>query len=249
MGFAGSLFQSVQCRAHYRLFDRWADHRLGIDASGLHRPAELALAGANAQHAVEYFGTPALVFQRALTGIDPRRFVFVDFGAGKGRAMLLAAKRPFLRVEGIELAADMHREADRNIERARKRRALLAPVVARQEDAADYALPPEPLILYLFNPFGAPVLARVLDNVERSLRHRPRDVYAIYVNPEQAHCFESRPLWQRMPRSPWNRVLDRLMSPWPIATYRALMPVSPDRPAALPTEPAPRRSRIWSAAH
>jgi hypothetical protein len=236
----------MQCRAHYRLFDRWADGRLGIDASGLHRPDEMALSGASAQHAVEYFGTPALVFRRALAGVDPRRFVLIDFGAGKGRAMLLAAQQPFLRVEGIELAQDMHREAVSNIARADGK--LRAPAIVWHLDASEYELPPEPLILYLFNPFGAPVLARVLDNVERSLRCAPRDIYAIYVNPEQAHCFEERLHWQRIPRSPWQRMLDGLVSPWPIVVYRALRTASPDRPAFLPTEPARHRWRIWSAA-
>ena len=249
MGFVIDMMRGVQCRAHYRIFDRWADRSLGIDASGLHRPEELRLRGGNARHAVEYFGTPALVFRRAISGIDPRRFTFVDFGAGKGRALLLAAARPFLRVEGIELADTLHLEAERNIARAYERGLMRAPVITHHQDAAAYELPPEPLILYLFNPFGAPVLDRVLDNVERSLRRSPRDIYAIYVNPEQAHCFETRPNWQRMPRTPWQRMLDRLVSPWPIAIYRALTPASQDRPAFLPIEPAPRRSRIWSAAH
>jgi hypothetical protein len=249
MSFVTNMMRGVQCRAHDRLFDRWADRSLGIDASGLHRPEELKLRGSNARHAVEYFGTPALVFHRAMAGIDPRHFTFVDFGAGKGRALLLAAQRPFLRVEGIELAEDLHREAVRNIEQARTRGLLQAPIIAHYRDAAAYEPPPEPLILYFFNPFGAPVLARVLDNIERSLRHAPREVYAIYVNPEQAHCFETRPLWQRTKRSLWGRTLDRLVSPWPIATYRALTSASPDRPASLPTEPAPRRSRILSGAH
>jgi SAM-dependent methyltransferase len=241
-----SILRHIQCGVHHRVFDRRADRRLGIDASGLHRPEDLALRGGNAKHAVEYFGTPALVFRRALSGIDPRFSTFVDFGAGKGRVLLLAAERPFLRVEGIEFAEDLHREATRNIERAHG--TLRAPVIAHYQDATAYELPPEPLVLYFFNPFGAPVLERVLDNVERSLFRAPREVCAIYVNPEQAHCFESRAHWRRLARSRWDRMLDRLVSPWPIAIYRALTPASPGRPASPPTEPAPRRSRILSEA-
>ena len=70
--------------------------------------------------------------------------------------MLLAAQKPFLRVEGIELSEALCREASANAERA----TLRAPVIVRHADATAYDLPPEPLILYLFNPFGAPVLAR-----------------------------------------------------------------------------------------
>ena len=193
MGFIIDMMRGVQCRVHYRIFDRWADRRLGIDASGLHRPDELRLRGGNARHAVEYFGTPALVFRRAISGIDPRRFTFVDFGAGKGRVLLLAAARPFLRVEGIELADELHREAVRNVARARERGLMRAPIITHHQDAAAYELPPEPLVLYLFNPFGAPVLDRVLDNVERSLRRSPRAIYAIYVSRGGAASLNRRP--------------------------------------------------------
>ncbi len=223
MTLARTIAQSLQCRVHYRVFDRWGDRRLGIDASGLHKPGELALDGDNARYAVEYFGTPALLFQHALASleIEPERFVFVDFGCGKGRALLLAAERPFRRVEGIELSRQLHCAARANIERAEARGALRAPVVVHRQDAVEYRLPRQPLVLYFFNPFAAPVMAQVLAKVEASLQQAPREIYAIYVNCVHAACFEARRRWQVLPRSAWARALDGLLSPWPIALYRA----------------------------
>src|SRR5262249_42120032 len=151
-----------------------------------HRPEELKLAGANAQHAVEYFATPTIVFRRALAAlhIDPRRFVFVDYGCGKGRVLLQAARLPFQRVEGIELSAALHDAAVANIAQAK----LKAPARVHHMDAVEYEPPAVPLVLYFFNPFGAPVLGQVLRRVEASLRAAPREVYAIYVNAEHARC-------------------------------------------------------------
>jgi hypothetical protein len=92
---------------HRHLLDPWQDWRLGIDASGRHWPSELSLQGANAEQASEYIGTPTWVLSRALDrlGINPRDFVFVDLGSGKGRVILRAGARPFRRVEGVEFSA------------------------------------------------------------------------------------------------------------------------------------------------
>ena len=43
------------------------------------------------------------------------RTVFLDVGAGKGRAMLVASEYPFLRVEGVELNPKLADIARRNI--------------------------------------------------------------------------------------------------------------------------------------
>jgi hypothetical protein len=59
----------------------------------------LSLQGPNAEHSTEYIGTPTWVLSRALDRLqlDPRDFVFVDLGSGKGRVILRAATRPFRR--------------------------------------------------------------------------------------------------------------------------------------------------------
>ena len=41
-------------------------------------------------------------------------------------------------------------------------------------DAQDFAFPPDPLVVYLYNPFPGAVLERVVANLEASLRERPR---------------------------------------------------------------------------
>jgi hypothetical protein len=96
---------------HRHLLDRWQDWLLGIDASGRHWPSELSLQGPNAEQSTEYIGSPTWVLSRALDRLqlNPRDFVFVDLGSGKGRVILRAATRPFRRVEGMEFSEPLHR--------------------------------------------------------------------------------------------------------------------------------------------
>ena len=43
------------------------------------------------------------------------RLSFVDYGAGKGRVLLLASQHPFAAIGGIEFAEELHDDATMNI--------------------------------------------------------------------------------------------------------------------------------------
>jgi SAM-dependent methyltransferase len=231
------IAQGMQARIHRHLLDPWQDRRLGIKATGLVRPSELRLEGRNAEHSNEYFGTPSLVLDRGLDALqlDHPRFVFVDLGCGKGRVLLRAAMRPFRRVEGIELSGAMHEVAVENIELAKP--LVRAPVVARHGDVTEYELPTEPLVLYLFNAFGSAVIVQLLQNLEASLRAHPRECYFIYLNPVHKEQFARCSFLQEMPRPGLAKIVDRLISPWPLATYRYAPAEVREEPAHAGTRP------------
>ncbi len=223
MRSAKTIRRAIHDRVHRALIDPWYDRRLGIDAAGALWPSPLGLFGRHAPCAQEYRATPTWIFRRAMSGldIDLRRFVFLDYGCGKGRVLMLAAQRPFLRVEGIELSERMYRIALANIAHAQARGVLHAPVVAHHIDAADYVLPAEPLVIYLFDPFGAQVVSLVADNIEASLAANPREAYVVYLNAEHRDCFAGRTCLQEIQRSRATLMLDRLVSRWTIAVYGA----------------------------
>ncbi len=50
--------------------------------------------------------------------------------------------------------------------------------------------PVDPLVVFLFNPFGAATMTRVVANLERTLAEHPRPIYVIYANPLHADLFE-----------------------------------------------------------
>ncbi len=63
-------------------------------------------------------------------------------------------------------------------------------------DFLDFEFPPDPSVLYLFNPSSASVLARLLNNVRRSLEQSPRPIYIAYVAPEHAQLLD--PGWSQL---------------------------------------------------
>ena len=108
--------------------------------------------------------------------IDFEDTVFVDYGSGAGRAVLLAAQLPFKAVIGIEASPKLHAQALANVEVFRQRHAPITLVCA---DARAYELPSEPAVLFFYNPFVADTMRQVLTRIEASLRRCARPVTII----------------------------------------------------------------------
>jgi hypothetical protein len=112
-----------------------------------------------------------------------KAFTFIDLGAGKGRALLMASDYPFARIMGVEFMPELCRAAEENIvsysassnDRQKCERMEMICL-----DACDFAFPIEPLVIYLFNPFSEPVFVKVLENLRRSIEQAPREIYVAY---------------------------------------------------------------------
>jgi SAM-dependent methyltransferase len=111
-------------------------------------------------------------------GLDWTQWSFVDLGCGKGRVVLLAARRPFRRVVGIEISSGMLAIAQKNLGRFQAQVPLAAPVHLVCGDVADCPLPDGNLLLYLFNPFSGAVLRRVLTRLGPD-----REALVVYLHP------------------------------------------------------------------
>jgi SAM-dependent methyltransferase len=128
------------------------------------------------------------------------RTVFLDVGAGKGRAMLLASEYPFLRVEGVELNPTLAEIARRNIsiwERTQSA-TMLSPLMLHEADATRVALPREPVLAHLFHPFEDRLLRRFLRHIERDLTAHPRPFDLLYVNAEHDSVLDQHPALERL---------------------------------------------------
>ena len=115
--------------------------------------------------------------------IDFSRFTFIDIGSGKGRALLMAADYPFRRILGIELLPDLHRVAKENIGKYKSDSQQCFAIDCLLGDASEFVFPTEPTVLYLFNPLPESGLAKMIGNLEHSLRAHPRPVFVLYHNP------------------------------------------------------------------
>ena len=115
--------------------------------------------------------------------VERSRFTFVDVGAGKGRAVMLAHRHGFRRLVGLEFSSDLIAIAQENV--ARFARSIGRPVQVQwaHADAAQYAYPHEPSVLFLNNPFPGEIADGVLARIEASLAECPRPLVLAYRRP------------------------------------------------------------------
>jgi SAM-dependent methyltransferase len=120
---------------------------------------------------------------RALRHCRPtREDVFLDLGAGKGRVLYQAAKHPFGRVIGVEIAERLAGVARQNLD-ANRDRLRCRDIEVVTADAAAYAIPDDVTYIYLFYPFVGETFRRVLRNIHASLDRCPRTMRLIYASP------------------------------------------------------------------
>ncbi len=114
----------------------------------------------------------------------------VDFGSGRGRAMVVAAAYGFRRITGIEFAKVLCVSAERNIQRVQSNYPSSQFKVIC-DDAINYLINEDDSVFYFFNPFDDVVILQVIKNILKSLKKRPRKAYIVYLNPVHKEIFLS----------------------------------------------------------
>jgi SAM-dependent methyltransferase len=109
-----------------------------------------------------------------------RDYTFVDFGAGKGRTLLLASHDGFRKIIGVEFAGELVKCATDNIAHYKNAAQKCRDIQVIEADAVEFALPHGPLVIYFYNPFTREVLDFVMRNIVRSLKADRRNCYIIY---------------------------------------------------------------------
>ena len=196
------------------------DEEFGVRTSGLVAGRHLKSGRHNDRYATAYYGVApsvlmALVrrWQRSRPAFAMEEFSFVDVGAGMGRAMLLAARLPLRRVAGVELNPTLVRIAKRNLAVWRAAGRAIAPIRMTCGDAVDFPLPEGPCLAFLFNPFGAPVMRRLITAWQKKLAGRTGQLDILYVNNEQERELERQAGFRRLflgqvPRSRADAIAD-----------------------------------------
>jgi hypothetical protein len=154
--------------------------------------SDLEIASPNWIHGNNYAAVEPERFRAVMAAlpVDVREFTFVDFGSGKGRALLLASEYPFKKIVGLEFSRELHDAAVLNIGGYRSDTQKCDGIESRVMDFVEFDYPAEPLVLYFFDPSNERVIRSVLEKVERSVGECPRDMYVAYVGPralELAH--------------------------------------------------------------
>lgn len=124
--------------------------------------------------------------------LAPERATLVDVGAGLGRVVLHAARRPYRQIVGIELSPALVEVAKDNRSAYRGELACRDIRLVRA-DAATFSFPRGNLVVYLYNPFGAAVLAPLLDRLSADRR---RDVVLVYHTPIERAIVDAHPAFE-----------------------------------------------------
>jgi SAM-dependent methyltransferase len=190
------------------------DTETHVDTEGIVLAMELDAPAALRAQATSYVPTPPRLFRRLVGSLPIRHeyWSFVDLGSGKGRTLLLAAGYPFREVVGVEFSPELTRIAMQNIRAYRRNAGSSTRVETVCADAGEYEFNGEKLVLYLFNPFGEQVLARVLRNLKRWLEGGPHELFVIYVHPRCRAVLDEAPFLEALP-APLGCALYRGASP------------------------------------
>jgi len=144
-----STLRYIQAYAHDALFDL----RYGVRTDRWVALRDLEIVGHNRHQGKNYQPVKASVFRSAIDAFQiPRDGVFVDYGSGKGRVLMLAVLYGFKRTVGIEFAQDLCVDADRNLDRFRNRTRKQFEARVLNVDAACYRVDDEDSIFSYTTP-------------------------------------------------------------------------------------------------
>ena len=221
-------------RALYRLrrtigvaVDRRFDRNHCVDTSGLIWASKVPTDSENLNEGHEYAPVAAKSFRAMLDAVpgDPANYWFVDYGCGKGRALLIAAERFFRRVVGIDYSSPLVKTARRNFSTYRNADLRCNSIEVSHLDAMKFEPPSESLVLFFYSPFKISILKPVLDRITDSYYSNPRAIVVLFVE-------------------------DRGILPIPIDLFKAMGFLQPVEVPALPFDlgaPHPLDYVVWAS--
>jgi SAM-dependent methyltransferase len=174
------------------------DERYGVDTSGLIGDAELRSGHSNDVFNTAYYGMAPSRFRWVMeswladeTHDAIENYSFIDLGCGKGRAVLMASELGFREVVGVELHAALAKTAEANVAMWTAAGRAVCSVRIVCQDATEFVFPLGACLVYLFHPFTAPVLKRLIERLEVDFAQRPGMLDLIYFNPEAGELLEA----------------------------------------------------------
>jgi SAM-dependent methyltransferase len=185
-----------------RLAERVLERRYGVSTAEFVYLEDLGL---EPEHRVWHDPSDWIGLRRALGRLNiGRDDVFVDYGSGLGRAVLVAASLPFRQVIGVELSEEMTARARENVGRNRHR--LKADEVDLvSADALEWGVPADLTVAYLYCPFTEEVFDGVMQRLFDSVDEHPRPLRIVYNYPLEH---------SRLVRTGRVHVLDAVSSQW-----------------------------------
>lgn len=170
----GLIIHKSLHRFQFRKYDFW----------GLIDPADLDGAEELKKHAVKYEASNQIFFKKLLHNVEWhfKMSTFVDFGCGKGAALIYASEFGFKKMIGVEFSPNLAKLASDNLQKFSIYNGGKVSFEIVNIDASQYNIPSEADCFYFFNPFDAFIMEKVFQNIVRSLEANPRKILIVYLN-------------------------------------------------------------------
>ena len=140
----------------------------------------------NKKEAFDYETIAIFSIKKILNNIEiDKEDIFVDFGCGKGRVLLIASQYKFNKIIGIEFSPELVDIARSNVSICKDYNSFNIDIIKIVEgDVLDYKYNNNETVFYLFNPFTNNILDKLCENIVRSFNSNPRRILILYVNPK-----------------------------------------------------------------
>lgn len=173
------------------LTNKFFDYWLGVETCTQVYPYDMLVSSNNIIHATRYQGCHVRVFKKLIRELPPeyRNYNFIDFGHGKGRALILAAKYGMKKLIGIEFARDLYDTSNENWHSFESRFNTGADCDLIHGDVINFNLNTSKNIYFFFNPFRDKVMKQLLINISNSSPTLADDLF-IFVNPRNHFLFD-----------------------------------------------------------
>jgi SAM-dependent methyltransferase len=140
-----------------RHLDGAFDKRYGTDTAGKIPVSALSIQNPDSDpnDSNWYEGVSVKIFNQIVSHLNIRfgDFTLLDFGSGKGRALILGAECGFKKAIGVEFAQDLHDIARKNVAIYERATGKASNIEVFCEDATAFPIPSEPLVIFFFSPF------------------------------------------------------------------------------------------------
>lgn len=108
----------------------------------------------------------------------------LDIGCGKGGMIYVFHCVGFVKADGIDYSEELCLTACANMERLGIKSHVKCVNAAEYEAYDDYNY------IYMYNPFGEDIMRKVVFNIGRSLKRKPRKIRIIYANPNYGYVLD-----------------------------------------------------------
>lgn len=178
------LYHSLQLIMS-RLVDTIYDWRYGLDTNKRSELSEMDIEADSVSHGSPYQPTGVMAFSKLMQEIEfPADPVFIDYGCGRGRTLVLAAMAGFKKITGIEFAEDLCQSARANIDKMQGRfPGGKADIIVICDDVKAYEYTDTENVFYFFYPFDNVIMNKVVEDIESSINSFPREAVIIEYVP------------------------------------------------------------------